>query len=222
MADDPKRPEQYSVRQGFWFHVDGALGASYMPFVRMAHEHRLIAEEPGPAFDFQLDFVSSIVTSGHKWTGAPYPCGILMLRSGFRALPLTEPVFSGLLETTLAGSRNGLSALLLWTYISTHSYDAQVKMAIHCVELAQYTVKKLIELENELKEDLWVSRSSASLAVLFKKPCVEVCRKYSFPVSVLNIRGQERQLVHIYLMPSVTTEKIDELICDLKKPGTFE
>ena len=219
---DPKQPEQHSVCQGFWFHVDGALGASYMPFVRMAREHGLINEEPGPAFDFQLDFVSSIVTSGHKWTGAPYPCGILLLRSGLRALPLTEPEFSGLVETTLAGSRNGLSALLLWMYISTHSYDTQVKMAVHCVELAQYAVKKLKELENEMNQDLWVSRSPASLAVLFRKPCTEVCRKYCLPFLVLKVGGQERLVVHIYLMPSVTTEKIDELISDLRKPGTFE
>ena len=34
---DPERPKQYSVCQGFWFHVDGALGGSYMPFIRMAH-----------------------------------------------------------------------------------------------------------------------------------------------------------------------------------------
>ena len=214
--------EQFSVRQGFWFHVDGALGASYMPFTKMAYEHGLISEEPGPDFDFKLEFVSSIVTSGHKWIGAPYPCGLLLMRSGLRVLPLTEEQYVDLEETTFGGSRNGLSAVLLWAYISTHSYETQVKMAIHCVELAQYTVKKLKELEKDLQQDLWVSRSPASLAVLFKKPCADVCSKYTFPPRVLTIEGQERELVHIYVMPPRTSKLIDELIQDLKKPGAFE
>ena len=220
---DPEKPEQALVRQGFWFHVDGAIGSSYMPFAKMAHEHGLINEEIGPTFDFQLDFVSSIVTSGHKWLGAtPFPCGILLLRSGLRPLQHSNAQFSGLHETMITGSRNGLSALLLWTYISTYSYEAQVKMAVHCVELAQYTVTKLKELEKDLQQDLWVSRSPASLSVLFKKPCADVCLKYSLPSHVLRIRGQERHLVHIYLMPNVTRDIINELVCDLKKSGTFE
>ena len=214
-------PEQCSIRQGFWFHVDGALGASYMPFTKMAQEHGLINEEPGPTFDFQLEFVSSIVTSGHKWSGAPYPCGILLIRSRLRALPMSEDQYVGLRETTFGGSRNGLTAVLLWSYISTHSYKTQVKMAVHCVKMAQYTVTNLKKLEEDLQQDLWVSRSPASLAVIFKKPCADVCYKYTLPPRVLKIGGQERQLVHVYLMPSVTRKMIDELIHDLKKPGAF-
>ena len=63
------------IRRGFWIHVDGDLGASYMPFVEMASENGLRdGMKPGPKFDFRLDFVSSIVTSGHQWIGAPFPC----------------------------------------------------------------------------------------------------------------------------------------------------
>ena len=68
---DRENPDQYSKRKGFWFHVDGALGAAYMPFIEMGYEHSLIKENPGPVFDFQLDYVSSIVISGHKWAGCP-------------------------------------------------------------------------------------------------------------------------------------------------------
>ena len=64
------------IRRGFWFHIDGALGAAYAPFLQMAYKNGLTDNEPPPIFDFQLDFVSSIVTSGHKWIGVPWPCGI--------------------------------------------------------------------------------------------------------------------------------------------------
>ena len=62
---DPDEPSSFVVRKGFWFHVDGTLSAAYMPFLEMAHKNGLTAIKPGPVFDFRLDFVMSIVTSGH-------------------------------------------------------------------------------------------------------------------------------------------------------------
>ena len=48
-----------------------------MLFLEMAAKNGLLDNlEPGPVFDFRLDHVASIVTSGHKWIGAPWPCGI--------------------------------------------------------------------------------------------------------------------------------------------------
>ena len=43
-----------------------------MVFIEIGHDHGFIKENPGPVFDFQLDYVSSIVVSGHKWTGSPW------------------------------------------------------------------------------------------------------------------------------------------------------
>ena len=34
---DPNDPSSLVARKGFWFHVDGALSAAYMPFLEMAH-----------------------------------------------------------------------------------------------------------------------------------------------------------------------------------------
>ena len=44
-------------------------------FLEMAHKNDLTDIKPGPVFDFQLDYIMSIVTSGHKWVGVPWPCG---------------------------------------------------------------------------------------------------------------------------------------------------
>ena len=82
-------------RQGYWIHVDGALGASYMPFFHMAYEKQRTAIKPAPTFDFQLPFVCSIVTSAHKWPGSPWPTGIYMTKTGLQLLPPSQPGYIG-------------------------------------------------------------------------------------------------------------------------------
>ena len=123
-----------------------------------------------PVFDFQLDFVSSVVTSGHKWIGVPWPCGIYITKTKFQLRPpeKTQITYFDSPGLTLTGSRNAHSVLVLWSYISTYSYDEQVKMGVEAEETACYAEKKLKELEAEIQQDLWVMRAPASLAVCFK------------------------------------------------------
>jgi histidine decarboxylase len=56
---------KYDIRAGYWFHIDGALGAAYIPFLEMDSEKDI------PIFDFRIKEVGSISMSGHKWLGAP-------------------------------------------------------------------------------------------------------------------------------------------------------
>ena len=212
-------------RKGFWIHIDGALGATYMPFIEMAAKNDLRDNlEPSPIFDFRLDFVSSIVTSGHKWTGAPWPCGVYMTRNKYRIKPpMNTPTVISSPDTTFAGSRNAVTSALLWTYISTHSYEDQVKKALHCFDLSRYTYDKLKELEKELGLDLWVGHSHKyAQTVHFKKPKKEIVYKYTLCNENMLIDGKEhRAYSHVYLMGHVTFAKIDELIEDLRVPGAF-
>lgn len=110
------------VRRGFWIHVDGALGAGYAPFVRMAAQDPAYGWTPEvelPEYDFgltlptrefgEVDMVSSIAMSGHKWAGAPWPCGIYMTKVKYQISPPSQPEYIGAPDTTFAGSRNGFS-----------------------------------------------------------------------------------------------------------------
>ena len=209
-------------RQGFWFHIDGALSATYMPFVEMAHKQGLTGEVPGPIFDFRLDFISSIITSTYKWVPCQWPSGIFMTKTGLMPMRNVMHTYIGLPDTTVSGSRNGLSAMILWSYCSSASYDKQVEAILHCLQLAQYTEKKLQKLEEELKMNLYVSRAQTSLAVLFKKPSEKIVRKFTLCCNNLWINGEYRHYCHVYAMPSVTKEKIDRLIADLQEPNAFE
>ena len=211
------------TRRGFWFHVDGALGAAYAPFLQMAYENDLTKLKPPPVFDFQLDFVSSIVTSGHKWIGSPWPCGIYISKTEYQ---LRSPENASITyidspDISLGGSRNGHSVLLLWSYISMYDYKEQAKVAVTALNTAAYSAQKLKELELGLKQNLRIIHSPASMAVCFKRPSERIVRKYSLSGHWLHIEGEWHQYVHIYITNGVTKAKIDELIGDLYMPGAF-
>ena len=219
---------QTEVRRGFWIHVDGALGAAYMPFVEMAAKSGLReGMDSVPEFDFRFDFVSSIVTSGHKWIGAPIPCGIYLTKNKYRMKPPSAtPTYIGSPDTTFSGSRSSLSSTLLWTYISTHSYEKQVKKVLHCLDMTMYAYKKLKELERKLNMDLWVTHSHKySLTIHFRKPSDDIVFKYVLSCEKLLVNDgdsvKKQSYAHIYLMGHVTESKIDELVRDLSQPGAF-
>ena len=202
------------TRTGYWFHVDGALGAGYMPFIEMAHAQKKITER-GPNFDFRLPMVHSLVMSGHKWAGAPWPCGIYMTRVKMQIKPPAKAEYIGSPDTTFAGSRNGLSPIILWNFLATHNYEEQIKAVLHAEDLCTYATSELKKLGERLKKDIWVQRSPLALTVRFKAAHPDIIKKYSLSGETL----AKRQYSHIFTMRSVTRELIDALICDLGKPG---
>ena len=217
---DPHDPNsQKRVRRnGYWFHVDGALGASYMPFLKMAFNRGLTKIVPPPDFDFKIPQVCSINTSGHKWPGCPWPCGIYMTKTGLQLLPPSDPDYIGSPDTTFAGSRNGLSALNWWTYISTYNYDSQVKKVVDGLELAAYTYAEL----QKFPQDIWLAYTPLTLSIRFKKPNDEITYKYTLAVETMWENNVQRSYIHLYIMGHVTKGMIDSLLKDLQSPDAWE
>lgn len=205
---------KYDTRTGYWFHVDGALGAAYAPFLEMLGKDV-------PKFDFRIPEVHSIAMSGHKWLGAPWPCGIYMTKVRYQLTPPSDPMYIGSPDSTFAGSRNGLSPLIMWDYLAKHSYDDLKKKAQETEDMATYSYNELKKLEKELGEDLWVEHTPYALTVLFKKANPDLVFKYSLSGEDLYINGKKRSYSHIYMMENATKERIDRLMADLRKPGAF-
>ena len=217
----------YDRRRGFWLHVDGALGAGYMPYVEMAHNqgrkinvyrNRKIIEEPirkGPIFDFRNEAVMSICTSMHKWAGAPWPGSVYMTRVGYQLNPPDTAGYIGSADTTLGGSRNAFSAVLWWDYLARNGYKKAVQQVVACENEAACLIKQLKDLETWLNDnqrkpdeppiDLWIERSERSLAVRFRMVNPAITWKYTVDterlwVPISKDEEQERTYAHIYVM----------------------
>jgi histidine decarboxylase len=220
-------------RRRFWIHVDGALGAGYLPFLRLAGEdpqaYGWTPGTPAPEFDFglrlstaghgELDMVSSIAMSGHKWPGVPWPCGIYMTKVKYQVDPPSQPDYTGSPDTTFAGSRNGFSPLVLWDHLARHSHRSQVDRIRQAQELAAYLEQQLTAMEREKGIELWPARTPGAITVRFRKPSPELVTKWSLSAQdVLTTPGDEstrRGYVHVFLMASVTRAKLDALLADL-------
>ncbi|MBN2530586.1 MAG: hypothetical protein JXR76_29635 [Deltaproteobacteria bacterium] len=200
------------VRRGFWLHVDGALGAAYLPFFEMAYNRELISYR-GPIFDFRNEAVMSICCSMHKWIGAPWPGGVYMTKIKYQTQPPAVAGYIGSADTTLGGSRNAFSPVLLWHYLSRVNYEDSMRAVIKAEESAEYMENRLKELEDYLKKtdpsaDLWIHRSKLSLAVTFRMVNPTIAYKYTVDaerllVPLLNGEYEERTFGHIYAMQSL-------------------
>ena len=94
-------------------------------------------------------------------------------------------------------------------------------MIAGCLQLAEYVVERLKELEKEISTELWIHCSTLSLAVVFRKPNDELVHKYSLFCKTVNVNKEECYYCHIYVIPSVTQCTIDQLIDELNKTDAF-
>ena len=202
------------IRSGYWVHVDGALGAAYMPFLEKSGEQI-------PVFDFRVPELHSICMSGHKWIGAPWPCGIFMSKVKYQMKPVDNPEYIGSPDTTFSGSRNGFSALILWYFISSHSVQDMIQRIARGEEMAQYALKKLQEVQKRHEADLWVEYSPRTLTIRFRQANDRLVFKYSLSNETLYVKNEKRDYSHLYLMDWVSDELLDRFAEDLKAPDAF-
>lgn len=227
LPKDSKFPNKFrstSTRHGFWIHVDGALGAAFLPYLRMAQDNNdpRVAKTPAvPAFDFGVKHVSSMVMSGHKWVGAPWPCGIYMTRVKYQLEPPDMPEYIGALDTTFAGSRNGFSSVVLWDHVARHSRTQHIERVAAAQDVAAYAEEELTRLGHELGRDLRVARSPLSLTVRFRTPTEPFVKAYSLSTETY-LTDQDFVYAHLFVMPGVTRELIDRFVADLRTPGAFD
>lgn len=241
---DPNDPNsEFETRTGYWLHVDGALGGSYVPFIKMAKASgdydAFFERNPstGPDFDFRNPMVHSIVTSGHKWPGAPWPTGVYMTKQKYMVSPPDDPEYIGSPDTTFAGSRNGLSPLVLWEYFARNSYADQMALTMDAQEMAEYAYQKLKLVADhwqakgvDLPEGLWLQRTPLSLSLIFCQPNEEIIFRYSLAKESTTVTvcengqtlDQVRPYVHLFTMWDVSTQLIDDLCHDLMQENAFD
>ena len=174
-----------------YIHADAALSGMILPFV----------EEPQPyGFDAGFDSVS---ISGHKLIGCPLPCGVVLTRRDYVARIARSIEYVGVLDTTLPGSRSGLTPLMLWYAFERYGLDGFRELVAEMLAVAEYAVERF----NERGVPAW--RNKNSVTVVFPRPPSEVLRKWQ--IAPLG------DIAHIITMPHVTREMINEFVDDCVK-----
>jgi len=191
--DDPDKIQeilQTNRVRNYYIHADAALFGGYLPFLNKGLTERI------------GDLADSISISGHKFFGTPFPCGIFLAKSrNTRTSNFIE--YTKGHDTTLLGSRNGHSAILLWYLINKKGTKILEGEAKNCITKAKYLVSEL----RKIKHPAW--RNEFSNIVYFRKPAQEVLDKWILAV--------DSNITHVVTMQHVTIKMLDEFIKDISE-----
>ncbi|MCR4337217.1 MAG: histidine decarboxylase [Candidatus Omnitrophica bacterium] len=176
-----------------YIHCDAALGGMLLPFI-----------DGAPRFDFAVG-ADSLSISGHKFVGSPTPCGIALAKKRNVDRIARSIEYVGTLDTTIMGSRNGLTPLFLWYAIHRVGKDGFRKKVEQCLEVADYAIEQL----KKCGQHAW--RNEYSTTVVFPCPPADMVRKWQL--------APYKGIAHLVIMPHVKKERIDRFINDLIKEG---
>lgn len=172
----------------YYLHADAALSGMLLPWV----------DDPQPfGFDSGID---SISVSGHKFIGSPMPCGIVLARQCHVDRVARSVEYVGCMDTTIAGSRNALTPIVMWSAIQRWGEDGFRQRMGYCIAMADYTIDAFA------RHGVSAWRHPNSVTVVFPRPPDAVIRDWQIAPS--------GDIAHIITMPHVTRSMIDKVVAE--------
>jgi len=180
-------------REKYFIHCDGALFAIILSFLNK--------KKIPMSFDFNLP-IDSIAISGHKFIGCPMPCGVFITRKNLMT-PLLKPIeYLNSVDSTITGSRNGLSSLFIWNVIKTKGIEGFKNDVTSIMDKSEYLLSELRKLNiSSYKNEL-------SSTIIFERPKEEFVLKWQLACT--------GDIAHVVVMPSITFEKLDLFLKEIK------
>jgi histidine decarboxylase len=175
----------------YYIHSDAALCGAIAPFLPQR-----------PAFDF-ADGADSISISGHKFIGSPIPCGLVLARKDHVNRIARSVAYIGNLDTTVTGSRNGLTPLILWYAMQRMGVEGMAQRVQQSLQLAAYTVDAL----QAIGVPAWRNPDALTVVVPEVNPTI----KEKWQLATAN------GISHIMLMPYITQQHVDDLVADMQR-----
>lgn len=173
----------------YYIHCDAALLGTIAPF-----------HKPRPAFDFK-DGIDSISVSGHKFIGSPIPCGIVLCKKSHKEKIGRAISYVDTKDTTITGSRNGLTPILLWFALKKIGIAGLRERVQECIDLAEYALSKI----KDAGINAW--KNPNAITVVFERPSYVLCQKYQL--------ASEEDISHLICVPGVKRDSIDKFVEDL-------
>lgn len=178
------------VIQQRYIHCDAALCGPFAPFL-----------QPKPAFDFS-EGADSIAISGHKFIGSPLPCGVVIAKKRYVDRIGRSIGYIGTMDTTITGSRNAFTPLILWQAIKQWGKAGLKARLESCQEVAAYTVEQM------QRHGFGAWRNPGALTVIIPKVSEAIKNKWQL--------ATQDDHSHIITMTGVSKTHIDALISDMK------
>ncbi|MCC5656415.1 histidine decarboxylase [Nostoc sp. XA010] len=172
----------------YYIHCDAALSGLILPFL-----------DGAPQVNFQKP-IDSIAISA-KFIGSPLPCGVVLTKKKWVEKVETAIEYIGSTDTTILGSRNGHTPLILWYAVQTRGYDGLAREANTCIENAQYLFQQL-----QIREYPCMLNKFSN-TVVFQKPSQTLIKKWQLAVF--------EDWAHIIVMQNINRDKIDIFINEL-------
>ena len=177
-----------------YIHADAALSGMILPFV----------PDPQP-YGFN-EGADSLAVSGHKLIGSPIPCGVVLTRKEYVSRIARSIEYVGVMDTTIPGSRNAWTPLLLWYALERLGYEGWKGIVTGMLDVAEYAVARL----NDSGVQAW--RNPNSVTVVFPRPTATVVSKWQL--------APYRDIAHLITMPHVTREMVDGFVDDCLAPAS--
>jgi histidine decarboxylase len=188
------------IRRALWqagvhrhyIHADGALSA--LP-VALTLDHE-------PEFGLHERGVDSLSISGHKFLGAPFPCGVVLTRATHQRNVPRNQEYTGSAATTLSSSRSGHATLLLWHRLHTLGITGLRRLARAARETSEYAELLL----RSIGWEAWRSQPHACTVVLATPPPAILER---WPLA------SSGGMSHLVCTPAVTRERVADFVAEL-------
>jgi histidine decarboxylase len=180
--------DDLAIRQRY-IHSDAALSGGYAGFL-----------QPRPHYDFE-DGADSVAVSGHKFLGAPIPCGVVVARKHNVQRIARAIDYIGNLDTTISGSRNGFTPLMLWYRLEELGIEGIRRRLAHSLELAAYLERRL----QAASIDAW--RNPNAITVVMPRASEMIRAKWQLATA--------GPISHVLVLPNVTKEQVDAFVDDV-------
>lgn len=165
----------------FYVHCDGALFGMMLPFLESPASPTVTFRKP----------IGSVSVSGHKFIGAPVPCGVVMTRRRHADALSREVEYINSRDATIMGSRNGHAPLYLWLALSRKGVAGFAADAERCLALAR-DLRRMLE-----EAGVRATLNERSSTVVFDRPSdVAFVRRWQLAC--------EGDVAHVVVMPSTS------------------